>query len=605
MSVPIEDYALISNIRGAALVGRNGSIDWLCLPRFDSPACFAALLGRPENGRWLLAPADDGAQVQRRYRPHALVLETEYRTRDGVVRLTDCMPSLDGRCEVVRLVQGISGRVPMRMELVIRFGYGRVVPWVRRVGDSLIATAGPDSLRLRASVATAGEGMTTVARFEVGPGDSVPFVLTYFPSHEAPPLAVDPHAAVAATETSWGEWCRKSTYEGAWPEAVGTSLMVLKALTYAPTGGIVAAATTSLPEFIGGTRNWDYRFCWLRDATLTLYALLSAGYRREADDWREWLLRAAAGRPQDLQVLYGVAGERELPERTLDWLDGYAGSTPVRSGNAAAQQLQLDIYGEIIDTLHVGRAAGLQPHEAAWDLQCVLLDFLESNWMQPDNGIWEMRGPPQHFTHSKVMAWLAFDRAIKAVEKTPLGGPVARWRGLREQIHHEVCTRGYDAGRGMFVQHYGSRHTDASLLMLPLVGFLPATDARVQSTLAAIERDLTVDGLVRRYATESGVDGLAPGEGVFLPCSFWLADNYALCGRRDEAVALFERLLSLRNDVGLLAEEYDPRARRQLGNFPQAFTHVGLVNTACNLSRLDGPGDHRSQGRTEAPTGSR
>lgn len=605
MTMLIEHYGLISNTRSAGLVGRDGSIDWLCLPRFDAAACFAALLGSRENGRWLIAPIDDAPGVRRRYRPGTLVLETDFRTSDGTVRVVDSMTIAGTRNEVVRFVEGVKGRVPMRMELIMRFGYGRVVPWVRRIDGSLHATAGPDSLRLRAGVDVRGERLATVAEFTVEKGDRIPFVLTHFPSHERAPEAVDPVAALEDTERAWREWSDRSTYDGQWAEPVGTSLRVLKALTYSPTGGMVAAVTTSLPERLGQQRNWDYRFCWMRDATFTLYALLVAGYREEAREWREWLLRAAAGSPQDLQALYGVAGERDLPERTLDWLDGYAGSRPVRIGNAASKQLQLDVYGEIIDTFHVARTAGLDAHDAAWKLQRVLLEFLESNWSSPDNGIWEVRGAQQHFTHSEVMAWVAFDRAIKAVARTPREGPVQRWRELRRRIHAEVCKQAYDPERETFVQHYGASNTDASLLLIPLVGFLPAKDPRVAGTVRAIERELCVDGLVRRYGTESGVDGLPAGEGAFLPCSFWLADNYVLAGRRNKAQALFERLLDLRNDVGLLAEEYDPRAKCMLGNFPQAFTHVGLVNTACNLSRAAGPGVHRSRTREVAPPGTK
>ncbi|HKW82225.1 MAG TPA: glycoside hydrolase family 15 protein, partial [Burkholderiaceae bacterium] len=605
MPLPIEHYGLISNTRSAGLVGRDGSIDWLCLPRFDAAACFAALLGSPKNGRWLIAPTDDAPRVRRRYRPGTLILETEFRTGDGTVRVVDSMTLAGKRNEVVRFVEGVKGRVPMRMELVVRFGYGRVVPWMRRVDGSLHATAGPDSLRLRAGVEVRGERLTTVAEFSVEPGDRIAFVLTHFPSHESAPEALDPVAALEDTERAWCEWSARSTYDGPWADAVGTSLRVLKGLTYSPTGGMVAAATASLPEQLGQQRNWDYRFCWMRDATFTLYALLVAGYREEARAWREWLLRAAAGSPQDLQALYGVAGERDLPESTLHWLDGYAGSRPVRVGNAASTQLQLDVYGEIMDTFHVARTAGLDADGPAWGLQRVLLEFLESNWSSPDNGIWEVRGERQHFTHSKVMAWVAFDRAIKAVAHTPHDGPVQRWRELRRRIHAEVCKRAYDPKRGTFTQHYGASGTDASLLLMPLVGFLPAKDPRMTGTVKAIERELCFDGLVRRYATESGVDGLPPGEGVFLPCSFWLADNYVLAGQRKKAQVLFERLLDLRNDVGLLAEEYDPRAKRMLGNFPQAFTHVGLVNTACNLSRTAGPGVHRSSRREAAPPGAK
>jgi GH15 family glucan-1,4-alpha-glucosidase len=600
---PIEHYALIGNTRAAGLVNRDGSIDWLCLPRFDSAACFAALLGERDNGRWMIKPKSAVKDVRRRYRPHTLILETEFDTREGTVRLVDCMAMLSGRTEVVRFVEGVSGRVTMHMEILVRFGYGSIVPWARRVDSALHFIAGPDSLRLRTSVELEGKDLTTVATFAVEAGDRVPFVLAWFSSHEPPPMPVDPDAALEATERWWHEWCGLCTYKGKWSDAVMGSLVVLKALTYAPTGGIVAAPTTSLPECIGTTRNWDYRYCWVRDATFSLYALLVAGYHEEAAAWREWLLRAAAGRPQDLQVCYGVAGERDLPERTLGWLSGYGASRPVRIGNAAVNQLQLDVYGELMDSMHVARGAGLDPDDAAWRVQRVLLDFLESIWSKPDNGIWEVRGPRRHFTHSKMMAWVAFDRAVKGVEQAKLDGPVDHWRKVCRRIHDEICAKGYDSRRKSFMQYYGGKHTDASLLLMPVVGFLPAHDPRVQGTVRAVERDLMVDGFVLRYPTETGVDGLPPGEGVFLPCSFWLADNYALAGRHEEATALFERLLALRNDVGLFAEEYDPRARRMLGNFPQAFTHVGLVNTACNLAHDFGPGRHRSEGSDQAPPG--
>ncbi len=600
MTIPIEDYALIGNTRTAALVGRDGSIDWLCPPRFDSRACFAALLGTREHGRWLLSPAAKVRTVRRSYRGETLVLETEFETRDGTVRLIDCMPLWPDRTDIVRVVEGVRGRVAMRMELIIRCGYGVVVPWVRRVEDALLATAGPDSLELRTTVETTGKGLTTIAEFTVQRGQRVPFVLTHFPSHQPRPLPIDANAAIAATELAWHTWCTRCTYDGRWGDAVRRSLLTLKALTYAPTGGIVAAPTTSLPERIGGVRNWDYRFCWPRDATFTLYALLLAGYHDEARAWRAWLLRAAAGRPQDMQTVYGVAGERQLTELQLPWLPGYAGSAPVRIGNAAAAQCQLDVYGEVIDALHLARIAGLDHDDDAWNFQRALLEFLESHWTEPDNGIWEVRGERRHFTHSKVMAWVAFDRAIKTVESGGADGPVARWRRLRARIHADVCDKGYSAKRGAFVQHYGSNKLDASLLLLPLVGFLPPEDPRVRGTVDAIERELMVDGLVVRYLTTRQVDGLPKGEGVFLPCSFWLADNLALLGRNAEAEALFERLLALRNDVGLLSEEYDPRGGRQLGNFPQALSHVALINTARNLSRHGGPGEHRSGGM-EAP----
>lgn len=603
MTTRIEDYALIGNTRTAALVGLDGSIDWLCLPRFDSGSCFASLLGSPQHGRWLITPTSKVLKRTRAYRPGTLVLETELTTEEGVVRIVDCMPLWQGRADVMRIVMGVSGCVPMRMELIVRFGYGSVVPWVRRVDGTLQMTGGPDSLELRSAVPTRGEDFKTVAEFVVDPNDRVPFVLSHFPSHEERPLPLDPFAAIEDTVRKWEHWSKACAYEGKWREAVQSSLVALKALTYGPTGGIVAAPTTSLPEQLGGVRNWDYRFCWVRDATFTLYAFMLAGYREEAQAWQRWLLRAAAGRPQDLQTVYGVAGERQLVELEIDALPGYAGSKPVRVGNAAASQLQLDVYGEVMDALHVARAAELDTEGESWHFQRALVRFLETAWEQPDNGIWEIRGPQQHFVHSKVMAWVAFDRAVKAIERYSLEGPLERWRALREKVHAEVCEKGFDRERGTFVQTYGSRDVDASLLMIPLVGFLPPTDPRVRGTVAAIEKDLVVDGLVLRYPSENGVDGLPPGEGVFLPCSFWLADNLAMMGRRDEAEHLFERLLALRNDVGLLAEEYDPRAKCMLGNFPQALTHVALVNTARNLTCPGGPSEHRSRTSEEAPPG--
>ena len=603
MSSQIEDYALIGNMHTAALVARDGSVDWLCVPRFDSPACFAALLGHHSNGRFRIAPVGRQRSVRRRYRDRTLILETEIETDDGTVRVTDCMPLWHERLDIVRIVEGVHGRVPMRMELVIRFGYGVVIPWVHRVEGALLATAGPHTIELRTPAATRGERYTTVADFVVARGQRVPFVLTHFASHLPRPVPIDPYAALAQTEAAWRTWCAQSTYDGRWVDAVSQSLVVLKAMTYAPTGGIVAAPTTSLPEKIGGIRNWDYRYCWLRDATFTLYALLLAGYRDEARAWREWLLRAAAGRPQDLQVLYGVAGERQLVELELPWLPGYRRSAPVRVGNKAATQLQLDVYGEVIDALSLARAAGLEKDVDAWSFQRVLLDFLESNWDQPDNGIWEVRGDRRHFTHSKVMVWVALDRGIQAVERLQREGAVRRWRALRDEIHATVCKRGFDSHRNTFVQSFGARRLDASLLQIPLVGFLPPTDTRVLGTIAAIERELLVDGLVMRYLPSNRVDGLPPQEGAFLPCSFWLADALGLVGRKADAVALFERLLALRNDVGLLSEEYDLRGRRLVGNFPQTLTHVALVNTACNLSRRGGPSEHRSRGTGEEPPG--
>jgi GH15 family glucan-1,4-alpha-glucosidase len=599
-STPIEDYALIGNTRTAALVSRDGSVDWWCVPRFDSPACFAALLGTPAHGRWRIGAAGAVRRVVRRYRPHTLVLETELHASGGTVRIIDCMPLLEGRTDIIRIVEGMSGAVPMTLELVIRCGYGVVVPWVRHVGHTLVATGGPHTLELRTPVEVHGEDFTTRARFIVRAGQRIPFVLTHSASHEPRPVPLDGAAALEATEQWWMQWCRQCGYAGRYAPEVLSSLTVLKALTYAPTGGMVAAATTSLPESLGGVRNWDYRYCWLRDTTFTLYALLLAGYRDEAHAWREWLLRAAAGRPQDLQVLYGVAGERIPGEVELPWLPGYAGSAPVRIGNAASTQLQLDIYGELIDTLCVARHADLSIDADAWAFQRVLLDYLETEWREPDSGIWEMRGPPQHYTHSKVMAWVAMDRAVKDARRFGLAGPVARWRAARTRIHRDVCAHGFDGKRGVFVQRYGADALDASLLLMPIVGFLPPHDRRIRKTVEAIERDLMSDGLVLRYRTEDAPDGLPPGEGAFLPCSFWLADALHLIGRKRDAERLFERLLALRNDVGLLAEEYDPHARRMLGNFPQALCHVAIVNTARNLTAAGGPSDHRS-GRQATP----
>jgi GH15 family glucan-1,4-alpha-glucosidase len=581
----IEDYALIGDTQSAALVSRDGSIDWLCMPRFDSAACFAALLGEPRHGRWLLAPADRASRgVRRRYREGTLVLETEHAAETGRVRVIDCMPPRDRTPDIVRLVEGVEGAVRMRMELVPRFDYGAVVPWIRAMDGVQLAIAGPDALALRSAVETRGQGPAVSADFTVVAGQRVPFVLSWHSSHVPPPPPLDAIAAVEDTIAWWREWTSRCTYQGPWREPVERSLITLKALTYAPTGGIVAAPTTSLPERLGGVRNWDYRFCWLRDATFTLYALLISGHHEEACAWREWLLRAVAGDPAQLQILYGVAGERRLPEVVLDWLPGYKASAPVRTGNAAARQLQLDVYGEVMDVMHQTRRHGLPPDPWAWRLQHALLDFLESGWQQPDEGLWEVRGPRQHFTHSKVMAWVAFDRAVKAVERFGLAGPVERWRACAAAIHDEVCRRGFDAQRGCFTQAYGSPRLDASLLMIPLVGFLPPTDPRVAGTLRAVERELLRDGFVLRYLTGEVEDGLPPGEGAFLACTFWLADNYALTGRVDDARRLFERLLALRNDVGLLSEEYDPVAGRMLGNFPQAFSHVGLINTAFNLT---------------------
>jgi GH15 family glucan-1,4-alpha-glucosidase len=589
----IEDYALIGDCHTAALVSRAGSIDWLCFPRFDSAACFAALLGTEEHGRWLITPAGDVQKIERRYRDGTLVLETVFVTSEGTVKLIDCMPPRDGEPDVVRLLVGIRGRVRMRMQLIIRFDYGAITPWVRRTDVGIRAVGGPDTLVLQSPVALRNENFTTTADFTVGPGEKVPFVLQWHPSHQPPPAFVHGEKMVAETEQCWRRWSERCTYSGPWREAVVGSLITLKALTYAPTGGIVAAPTTSLPEWIGGVRNWDYRYCWVRDATFTLYALLLGGYLEEACAWREWLLRAVAGKPSQLNLMYGLAGERRLTELSLDWLPGYEKSAPVRIGNAASEQFQLDVYGELMDAMHLARRGGLPPNENAWRVERALTEYLESAWREPDNGIWEMRGPQRHFTHSKVMAWVAIDRMIKAVEQFGLEGPVERWRSMRETIHREVCREGVDRDRGCFVQYYGASDVDASLLMIPVVGFLPPNDPRVRATVAAVERNLLLEGFVLRYRTRPETDGLPPGEAAFLACTFWLADNYSLLGRGEEAAALFERLLSLRNDVGLLAEEYDPVERRLLGNFPQAFSHIALVNTACNLSATAGPARDR------------
>jgi GH15 family glucan-1,4-alpha-glucosidase len=584
----IEDYGLIGDLQTAALVGREGSVDWACFPRFDSGACFAALLGTPEHGRWAVAPLGDAWECSRRYRGRTLVLETNWETDNGAVRVIDFMPPRGEAPDIVRIVEGLRGDVEMSSELVIRFDYGSTIPWVRRIDGGRIAVAGPDGLCFRTPVEHRGENMRTIGEFTVHQGERVPFVLTWYPSNKRPPDPIDPEAALNDTIDYWEDWADQCTYSGKWREEVHQSLAVLKSLIYAPTGGIVAAATTSLPEKIGGERNWDYRFCWLRDATLTLLAFLNGGYLDEARAWRVWLLRAAAGDPAALQIMYGVAGERRLSELTLDWLPGYESSRPVRVGNAASQQFQLDVYGEVLDALHQARERELEMSQEAWALQRRLLGFLEDAWKQPDEGIWEVRGPRRHFTHSKVMAWVAFDRGVQAVERFGRSGPVERWRKVRAEIHREVIERGFDVKLNSFTQSYGSTRLDASLLIIPLVGFLPADDPRMIGTVAAIERDLVHDGLVYRYTHDeevTDVDGLPPGEGAFLPCTFWLADNLALQGRMDEAEALFGRLLDLRSDLGLLAEEWDPATRRQLGNFPQAFTHVALVNTAFNLDR--------------------
>ncbi|WP_067179403.1 glycoside hydrolase family 15 protein [Microtetraspora niveoalba] len=594
----IEDYALIGDMQSAALVGRNGSIDWLCLPRFDSPACFAALLGDASNGCWRIAPAaafaagsgGDGPEsmaTRRSYRDETLILETVWETPTGAVKVTDFMPPRQANPDLVRIVEGLSGTVEMATEIRVRFDYGRIVPWVRRVDGHILAVGGPDAVWLHSPVPLRGGDYRHTGSFTVSAGDRVPFVFTWHPSHRPAPERIDPFDQLAETEQLWKEWVAACDYTGRWREAVVRSLITLKALTYSPTGGIVAAPTTSLPEDFGGVRNWDYRFCWLRDATMTLDAFVGSGYLDEARAWREWLLRAVAGRPEDIQIMYGVAGERRLPELTLDWLPGYEESRPVRVGNGAATQLQLDVYGEVVNTLYVARREGLPPNSHAWSLVRKLMDFLETGWEQPDEGLWEVRGPRRHFVHSKVMAWVAADRAVRLVRELERTGPVERWAALRDRIHAEVCHKGYDAERGTFTQSYGSRELDAALLMIPIVGFLPAQDPRVRSTIEAVERELMTDGFVLRYpvADDNAVDGLPGAEGAFLACSFWLAEARAMVGRREEAVELFERLLSLRNDVGLLAEEYDPRRGRLAGNFPQAFSHVPLIHTGQALSR--------------------
>jgi GH15 family glucan-1,4-alpha-glucosidase len=595
MASRIEDYALIGNCEAAALVGRDGSIDWLCWPRFDCDACFAALVGSSEHGRWQIAPRNK-ATVTRRYRGHSMILETRFVTDEGAVLLVDFMPLGGGDSSIVRLLIGESGQVAMATELVIRFGYGAIVPWVTRLEDgTLRAVAGPDMALLRTPVKLVGHNMKTVGEFTVHAGETVPFVFTDGHSHLPPPPPVDPLAALEQTEKFWVEWSKKCRPAGHCSDAVLRSLLTLKALIYWPTGAIVAAPTTSLPEQLGGTRNWDYRFCWLRDATLTLLALMDAGYDEEAQSWREWLLRAVAGSPEQVQIMYGIAGERRLTEWEASWLPGYEGSFPVRIGNAAHGQRQLDVFGEVMDVLHQARRNGLAGSESGWALQVAFLEHLEHIWTEPDEGIWELRSGARQFTYSKVMAWLAFDRAVRSAEEFDLAGPVERWRLLAAEIHADVCRRGFDHELGSFVQAYGSKQLDASLLLLPAIGFLPANDPRIRGTIDAIERHLLVDGLVMRYNTKETQDGLPPGEGAFLACSFWLVDAYVLQGRWHDARKLFDRLLELRNDVGLLSEEYDPRARRLVGNFPQAFTHLALVNSALNLTRSAKPVEQRAQ----------
>nr|WP_202485035.1 glycoside hydrolase family 15 protein [Streptomyces sp. SID8359] len=589
----IEDYALIGDMQTAALVCRDGTADWLCLPRFDSHAVFAGLLGTEEHGFWRLSPARaEGTEPppadRRRYRGDSLILESEWDTPRGTVRVTDFMPPRDGAPQLIRIVEGVSGRVPMRSELRMRFSYGRVTPWVHKVDGRTVAVAGPDSVWLDTQADTYGENLTTYSDFTVGPGDRVAFTISWQPSHREPPALPDPEGSLEATELFWREWVDQCTYHGPYREAVVRSLITLKALTYAPTGGIVAAPTTSLPEEIGGVRNWDYRYTWLRDAAITLSSLLRTGYREEARAWREWLLRAVAGDPENLQIMYGIAGERELGEAELDWLPGYENSAPVRVGNGAANQLQLDVYGEVTEALHLAHMTGLTRNDYAMGLQLRLIEYLEKHWEEPDEGIWEVRGPRRHFVHSKVMAWVAVDRTIKLIEAGDADGPLERWYELRDDIHRDVCERGYDKERNTFTQSYGSKELDASLLLIPQMGFLPPDDKRVIGTIEAIQRELsTEDGFILRYPTEgaeAGVDGLEGDEGAFLACSFWMADDLAMIGRVDEARRLFEKLLSLRNDLGLLAEEWDSNLQRQVGNFPQAFSHVPLIDTALRLT---------------------
>ena len=604
MSVRIEDYALIGDYETAALVGRDGSIDWLCLPRFDSDSCFAALLGEPTDGRWLIAPAET-AEVSRRYRENTLILETTFETPDGTVLLIDFMPPKSTCSKVIRLVYGVKGKVKMRTELVIRFGYGQTVPWVTRLNDGILcAIAGPQMLLLQTPVAMHGKDLTTVGELTIEAEDRIPFVLINAPSHLPPPQLPDPFTALEETDRFWREWSATCTPAGPYSEAVVRSLITLKTLTYMPTGGMVAAATTSLPQSIGGSRNWDYRFCWVRDATQTLLAFMSAGYIEEARAWRDWLARAVAGTPAQLQIVYGVAGERRLREWEVPWLGGYEGSKPVRVGNAAGDQLQLDVYGEMMNALYHARRSGLPESDPAWAIEQALLENLASIWREPDNGVWQARDGRRHFTYSKMMAWVAFDRGIKSAEEFGLPGPIDEWRHIRLEIHEDVCRKGFDAELGCFVQVYGTKELDASLLLTSTIGFLPPADQRVQATIHAIERKLMVDGFVRRNNTGGSDDRLSTDEGAFIACSFWMVEAYLLLGRHEEAERLFERLLKLRSDVGLLSEEYDPKRRRLLGNFPQALSHVSLVNSAHRLIRAKEPLDQSGGGFISvAPSG--
>jgi GH15 family glucan-1,4-alpha-glucosidase len=602
MALPIEDYALIGDCETAGLVGRDGSLDWLCLPRFDSEACFAAILGDHDNGRWLIAPAEPVAKITRHYRPDTLILETRFEIDTGAATLIDFMYPCDKHPHLVRLVVGEKGSIEFETEFVVRFGYGQEVPWVTTLPDKrLRAVAGPHKVVLQSSIDLRGEDFRTKGRFTVNPGETVSFALSYIESYVGDPPVVDTTSLVDKTEQYWKDWASQCNMSGPYADIVKRSLITLKAMTYAPTGGVVAAATTSLPEQFGGPRNWDYRYCWVRDATLTLLALMNTGYFEEARAWRQWLLRAVAGSPHQMQIMYGIAGERRLYEVELPWLSGYEKSAPVRVGNAAHQQTQLDVYGELTDALHQARKGGLAPEESGWELQLAILGHLEEVWQKPDEGIWEVRSGPEHFVYSKVMAWVAFDRSIKSAERFGLSCQVDRWRDIRKTIHTEVCEKGYDKEINSFVRAYGSKEVDASLLLIPAVGFLPAEDPRVAGTVAQIEKTLMKDGLVQRYDTSKASDGLPPGEGMFLACSFWLVDAYMMLGRHDDAVKLFERLLSLRNDLGLLSEEYDTKAKRLCGNFPQAFSHLALVNSACNLGRDGRPVEQRTDCEAEAP----
>jgi GH15 family glucan-1,4-alpha-glucosidase len=600
----IEDYALLGNFESAALVSKDGSIDWLCLPRFDSPACFAALLGGPDQGHWRICPESPGYRVTRHYRRDTLILETEFITETGKVRLIDCMPHGLRSPTVVRIAQGIHGEVRMNMEIVFRFDYGSIVPWVTRDPFGwLKATAGPDSLRLRTTVPLVGRDMKTVASFTLKPGQRIPFVMSWTPSYDDIPYETeDPIGLVNNTAHWWRNWLNQCNYRGPYANVVRRSIITLKALTHERTGGIVAAPTTSLPEKLGGVRNWDYRYCWLRDSTFTLYALLHSGYKEEARRWKDWVLRSVAGTPAQLNIMYGVSGERRLVELELPWLPGYEGSKPVRQGNAAYTQLQLDVFGELMDAFHLARKAGIERDATTWQLQKSLMQFLEGQWSEPDNGIWEVRGERRHFVFSKVMTWLAFDRAIRAIEQFGMKGPLDRWKKIRAEIHAEVCEKGFDPELGSFVQSYGSKSLDASLLQIAMVGFLPIGDRRIQGTIDAVKKNLMIDGFVRRYDPKTAQDGLPGDEGIFLACTFWLVDCLVLQGKKDEARQLFERAISVRNDLGLLAEEYDPSEGRLLGNFPQGFSHISLINSAFNLAAVVGPAHHRSSPSDPATT---